>query len=80
MSGYNLKKYIYILQFWLFFFTYTNGVDPDEMQHNAAFHLGLHCFQKCLFQGFPNYKGLTEFNSLHDGKFFWLLFSPANFC
>ena len=23
--------------------TLTNSVDPDEMQHNAAFHLGLHC-------------------------------------
>ena len=24
-------------------FTFTNSVDPDEMQHYAAFHLGLHC-------------------------------------
>ena len=21
----------------------TNSEDPDEMQHNAAFHQGLHC-------------------------------------
>ena len=28
------------------FFTFTNSVDPDEMQHNAAFHLGLHYLQK----------------------------------
>ena len=28
------------------FFTFTNSVDPDEMQHYAAFHLGLHCLQK----------------------------------
>ena len=21
----------------------ANSQDPDEMQHNAAFHLGLHC-------------------------------------
>ena len=21
----------------------TNSEDPDGMQHNAAFHLGLHC-------------------------------------
>ena len=27
-------------------FTLTNSVDPDEMQLNAAFHLGLHCLQK----------------------------------
>ena len=25
------------------FFTLTNSVDPDEMQHYAAFHLGLYC-------------------------------------
>ena len=35
---------------------YLNSVDPDEMQHNAAFHLGLHCMQKYLFSGFPNTK------------------------
>ena len=23
--------------------TFTNSEDPDEMPHNAAFHLGLHC-------------------------------------
>ena len=23
--------------------TLANSEDPDEMQHNAAFHLGLHC-------------------------------------
>ena len=25
--------------------TLTNCEDPDEMQHNAAFHQGLHCLQ-----------------------------------
>ena len=35
-----------------------NSADPDEMQHNAAFHLGLHCLPKCSFMGFPAYKGL----------------------
>ena len=39
------------------FFTFTNSVDPDEMQHDAAFHLDLHCLQKYLFRGFPNTKG-----------------------
>ena len=24
--------------------TFANSVDPVEMQHNAAFQLGLHCF------------------------------------
>ena len=36
---------------------FTNSVDPDEMQHFAAFHLGLHCLQKYPFKGFPNTKG-----------------------
>ena len=35
----------------------TNSVYPDEMQHKAAFQLGLHCLQKYLFIGFPNTKG-----------------------
>ena len=24
--------------------TFANSEDPDERQHNAAFHWGLHCF------------------------------------
>ena len=27
----------------------TNSADLDEMQHCAAFYLGLHCFPKCPF-------------------------------
>ena len=23
--------------------TFTNSEEPDKMQHNAAFHQGLHC-------------------------------------
>ena len=23
--------------------TFANSEDPDEMQHNAAFHQGIHC-------------------------------------
>ena len=38
-------------------FTFTNSVDPDEMQHFAAVHLGLHCLQKYSFRGFPDTKG-----------------------
>ena len=37
-------------------FTFTNSVDPDEMQYNAAFHLGLHYLQKNSLSGFPEYK------------------------
>ena len=25
--------------------TFANNEDPDEMQHNAAFHQGLHCLK-----------------------------------
>ena len=39
-------------------FTFTNSEDPDEMQHYAAFHLGLHCLKKYSFRGFPEYNGL----------------------
>ena len=55
----------YCVVFYLkIFFMYTYSVDSDEMQHYAdemqhyaAFHLGLHCLQKCSFRGFPNTKG-----------------------
>ena len=35
------------------------NADPDEMQlqHNTAFHLGLHCLPKYLFRGFQYTKG-----------------------
>ena len=39
------------------FFTFSNSVEPDEMQHYAAFYLGLHSLQKCSFRGFLNTKG-----------------------
>ena len=28
----------------------ANSADLDEMQHHAAFHLGLHCLPKYLFR------------------------------
>ena len=30
-------------------FDLANSVDPDEMLYFVAFHLGLHCFPKYLF-------------------------------
>ena len=35
----------------------ANSADPDEMQHYAAFHLGLHCLPTYSFRGFqcPGY-------------------------
>ena len=40
------------------YFMFTNSVDPDEMQHYAALHLGLHCLQKYSLRGFPNTTGV----------------------
>ena len=36
----------------------ANSADPDEMQHYAAFHLGLHCLPKYSFRGFQYTRGL----------------------
>ena len=33
-------------------FALANSVDPDEMLHYAAFHLGLHSLLKYTFRGF----------------------------
>ena len=38
-------------------FILANSADPDEMQHYAAFYLGLHCLQKYQFRGFQYTKG-----------------------
>ena len=46
MSGYKLEKKYIILFRLKIFFTFTNSVGRDEMQHYAAFHLGLHYLQK----------------------------------
>ena len=32
--------------------TSAKSVEPDEMQHYAAFRLGLHCLQKYPFRGY----------------------------
>ena len=41
----------------MFFLIVANSADPDEMQHVAAFHLGLHCLPKYTFIGFQYTKG-----------------------
>ena len=38
-------------------FVLENSSDSDEMQHHAAFHLGLHCLPKYSFSGFQYTKG-----------------------
>ena len=35
----------------------ANSADPDEMQHYAAFHLGLHFLSKYPLRGFHYTKG-----------------------
>ena len=39
-----IKKYCIVLSEDLF--NLYNSVDPDEMQHYVAFHLGLHCWKR----------------------------------
>ena len=51
VSGYNFKKNIvFCLKI---FFTVTNSEDPDEMPHDAAFHLGLHCCKSTRLEASP---------------------------
>ena len=38
-------------------FIFANRADPDEMPHDAAFHLDLHCLPKYLFEDIKNEKG-----------------------
>ena len=59
MSGYGFKRYFFFFNLKIYF-TSTNSLDPDEMQHCAAFHLGLHCLQKYLFRGLQNTKSLER--------------------
>ena len=58
VSDYNLQNYCFLLSEDLF---YLYSVDHGEIQHYAAFHLGLHCLQKYLFRGSPNTKALTNY-------------------
>ena len=52
-------KYSFLLSEDLYTFTYSE--DPGEMLHYAAFHLGLHCFERYSFRGLPDTKGLKNF-------------------
>ena len=42
----NFSKYVFVL---------ANSADPNEMEHYAAFHQGLHCSPKYLFRVFLQY-------------------------
>ena len=48
--------------------TLANSVDPNEMQHYAAFHLGLHCLPKYSFRGLV-YKGLNVYSHFKCTKY-----------
>ena len=50
VSGYNFQKDCIILPKDLFF-TFTNYVDSDDMQHYAAFHLSLYVCKSTHFGG-----------------------------
>ena len=39
------------------FFILAKSADPDEMPHDGAFYLGLHCLQICLLGRFWPTKG-----------------------
>ena len=41
VKGYNLKSNVFLSL--NIDFVFVNSADPDEMPHEAAFHLGLHC-------------------------------------
>ena len=65
MSHYDFQKLLYSFLS-EDFFSFSNNVDPDEMQHYAAFH----CLQKYSFRGFPEYKGLKSYSrdQAREGK------------
>ena len=50
-------------------FTLTNRVDPDEMQHSSAFHLGLHYLSNYPFRDFQYTKGQKR-HVLQEDMFF----------
>ena len=46
-------------------FVLENSADPGEMQHNAAFHLGLHCLPKGPFAKRLNWWRLSKTLSIN---------------
>ena len=47
VTGYHSQIYFFSLKI---AFVLANSVDPDEMSHYTAFHLGLHCLPKYMFR------------------------------
>ena len=46
-------------------FVSANSVDPDEMPHHVAFHLGLHCLPKYAFRSHKYIKQRVNFALTH---------------
>ena len=59
MSDYNLKQILYFLS--EIHFTFTNSVDPKEMQQYVAFRVGLHCLHETTHLGVSKYYGVNMF-------------------
>ena len=59
VSDYNLNVFFCLK----IFFTFTSSVDPDEIAHYAAFHLGLHCLPKYPLSSFPNIRVKGRLNT-----------------
>ena len=64
MSGYNFQKVWYSFED---LFYLTNSVDPYEMQHYAAFHLGSLLFARALTPLFGNECGRGPWNWENSG-------------
>ena len=57
-----MKKFLSynVLQTLKIVFFIANSAGPNEMQHYAAFHQGLHCSPNYTFMGFQYTKGLKS--------------------
>ena len=44
----------------------ANSADPDEMQQDAVFHLGLHCLPEYLYKGLIYFYQQTEIKWRRD--------------
>ena len=63
VTGYNFQQKSIFFSLKIVF-VLANSVDPDEMPHYAAFHLGLHCLKSTHYGvSIPVYKGLKT--SIH---------------
>ena len=74
LTGYYFQIKLYFLSRKIVF-VLANSVNPDEMPHYAAFHLGLHCLPKYSFRS--HQLGLDSFDIqafvlVNMGRDLWL--------